>query len=46
MAESTLFAVELQMFGQTDAKLAEQEFLLRRRLDDATQSDLATVSGR
>ena len=33
------------MFGQADAKLPEQGFLLCRWLGDAAQADLATVGG-
>jgi hypothetical protein len=41
----TTFAIELRMFGQADAELSQQGFLLRRRLGDSAQPDFAAVGG-
>lgn len=45
LGDGRTFAVELEMFGQADAKLREQEFLFCRRLGNAAQTDLAAVGG-
>ena len=37
--------MEFETFGQAEAELVEQGFLLRRGFGDAAQADLASVGG-